>query len=100
MNTIDESLTEELYKNIIQQSKDPNNEKLLDEFNRLTSIKERNSQNSKDKVGGGNLNDSNGSGLLRSSKANGSINPNAEKTISSRDRTSKILKIIFDFNNF
>jgi len=79
LTAIDESLTEELYQNIIQQSKHPNDDKLLEEFKRLTLTRDAksnrslgNNSNSKSNLTVSLLDESNTSGVIN--RVGGSIN--------------------------
>ena len=96
LSIVDESLTEELYQNIIQQSKYPNDEKLIADYQRITL-------NRQPKVScksnpSNTLDESSGSGALSVNRVAGSINFN---TSSSKDRTSNFVKkIILLFRAF
>jgi hypothetical protein len=93
-SVVDETLTQDLYKNIIEQSKHPNDYKLYAEFKRLTkdrvsriinSSKHEIKSNVTFQLDESDLSGS--SGLVN--KVGGSINFNAEKTLNSKDITSK-----------
>jgi len=77
---IDESLTEELYQNIINQSKNPNNKNFIAEFNRLNENREKKILDAK----GSSLDISAGSALLEGTKHVGSINPSVNGAITSK----------------
>jgi hypothetical protein len=93
-SVVDESLTQDLYNNIIEQSKHPNDYKLYAEFKRLTKDRvSRINNTSKHERKSNNtfpLDESSlsgNSGLVN--KVGGSINFNPEKTLNSKDITSK-----------
>jgi hypothetical protein len=85
LSCIDECLTEDLYKNIISQSKNPDDHQLIEEYKRLT-INNRNTNKTYN-----NVNESHESGVI-SGKA-GSINFNPDKSMSSKDKNSNDLKL-------
>lgn len=89
LSVVDESLTEDLYQNIIQQSKHPNDEKLISEYNRLTLTKPKISCRIDPS---NNLDESAGSGVIGMNKVSESINFN---NTSSKDRTSKNIIYIY-----
>lgn len=73
LTVIDESLTEELYKNIILQSKNPDDIKLLVEYRRLTeSLKLNKKEEKKSNTTG--LDESSGSDIIGVNKLGESIN--------------------------
>jgi hypothetical protein len=83
LSIVDESLTEDLYQNIIQQSKHPNDPKLIADYKRLTLSKPKISCRS---YPSNTLDESAGSGVIGMNKFSESINGN---NTSSKDRTSK-----------
>jgi hypothetical protein len=86
LSIVDESLTEELYQNIIQQSKYPNDEKLIADYKRLTLTKPKVSCRS---YPSHTLDESAGSGVMGMNRVSESINFNNS---SSKDRTSKKIR--------
>jgi predicted DNA-binding WGR domain protein len=82
--SVDENLTEELYKNIIQQCKNPEDNELVIQYNRIsTEIKEKRKKNDKENEASSSRNnmtlEENSTSDILNQKGLDSINPNSER---------------------